>query len=103
MTIPTKWLTATSIALLGNAALPSFSTKQNVSFADTFFLLPTYKYLFNRFSALGFLLKTSFEKVFLHITVNLPMTIPTKWLTATNVALLGNATLPLLLGNTPHR
>src|SRR5699024_11135351 len=64
MTIPTKRLTATSVALLGNSALPSFSTKQNVSFADTFFLLPTYKYLFNSFSALGFLLKTSFEKVF---------------------------------------
>ena len=41
MTIPTKWLTATSVALLGNAALPSFSTKQIVSFADTFFYLRT--------------------------------------------------------------
>ena len=38
MTIPTKWLTATRVALLDNAALPSFSTKQNVSFADTFFV-----------------------------------------------------------------
>lgn len=28
------------------------------------------------------------------------MTIPTKWLTATSVALLGNVALPLLLGNT---
>ena len=37
MTIPTKRLTATNVALLDNAALPSFSTKQNVSFADTFF------------------------------------------------------------------
>ena len=37
MTIPTKRLTATSIVLLDNAALPLFSTKQNVSFADTFF------------------------------------------------------------------
>ena len=46
------------------------------------------------FSALGFLLKTSFEIVFLHIAGDLPMTIPTKRLTATSIALLDNAALP---------